>query len=87
MDEKELNKLTEEAVKQILEWTKAEPNVIDREMLNTFALPLGVAYLKSDILPEELANLVIICLVAAYNLGAAKNMNSVVKLRAVKLDD
>lgn len=73
MDEKELNKLMEEAVEQILEWAKAEPNVIDRDMLNTFALPIGIAHLKSGILPEELANIVILCLVAAYNLGAHKN--------------
>ena len=86
MDEKELNKLMEEAVEQILEWAKAEPRVIDRDMLNTFALPIGVAHLKSDILPEELANLVIICLVAAYNLGT-QSINSAVVPRAVKLDD
>ena len=86
MDQKELNKLLEEAIEQVSEWAIAEPNTIDKEMLNTFALPVGVAHLKSDIKPEELANVVIMCLIAAYNLGAHKNPDKAIP-KAVKLDD
>ena len=86
MDKKELNNLLEEAIKQITEWAMAEPNIIDREMLNAFALPIGVAHLKSNISAEELANVVILCLIAAYNLGAHTNQGQVIP-SAVKLDD
>ena len=87
MDEHELNNMLEEAVVQVIEWARADPNTIDKDMLNTFALPIGVAQLKGDITPEELANVVILCLVAAYNLGARSNIEIAASPRTVKLDD
>ena len=86
MDEKELNKLLKEAIEQVSEWAIAEPTTIDKEMLNTFALPIGIAHVKPNIGPEELANVIIMCLIAAYNLGAHKNQGQVIPV-AVKLDD
>jgi len=88
MDEKELDGLIEAAVDEIMQWAQKEsPSVIDREMLESFALPIGIAHLKPDISPEDLANMVILCLIAAYNLGANSVHYSAVKPSAIKLDD
>ena len=87
MDEKELEELMESSVGQVIEWAQAEVNTIDREMLEVFSLPIGVAHLKTNISPEELATIVILCMIASYNLGTRANIAKAASPRTVKLDD
>ncbi len=87
MDEKELNDQIEVAVNLVIEWANAEVNTIDREMLDLFSLPIGVAHLTPDISSEELATTVMLCIIAAYNLGAISNITKAASPRTVKLDD
>ena len=72
-----LREIGERTINMVQEWVKVIPvgeiNKLDGNMLSDFAFPIGLAAMKAkvdeDFTGENLADVVMPCMYAAYNLG------------------